>query len=297
MDAGGTGSSRDLSAPEAYILLHGLKGGPEGTEEAFKLALVELAARGWIATEEETEDTDVQAGAFLRRGEADFSPRARPLSAAFSIFEEALSRSEGEVEEVQAAEVRRAAEERYGSKLSAFAEEEVLPALESRGLYERADDKILGLIPREGWRETETGGRARLELERTTEEARENFPGWTRKDPDRALSFLGTAGPAALLIPSLYPQAAVLYGGAAGSGGFGEDAEEMAGFGEGSLEPSAFEGLSGLSGSLDVAFSEDLTSGLFASSFLEGMFGDPGGGGFGDGGGGFGGDGGGGGGP
>lgn len=30
--------------PESYILLHGPKGGPGGAEEAFKLALVELAA-------------------------------------------------------------------------------------------------------------------------------------------------------------------------------------------------------------------------------------------------------------
>lgn len=151
MDTGGTGSKWELSAPESYILLHGPKGGPEGAEEAFKLALLELAARGWITTDEksggvEGETSEAQVDSLLARGETDLAPKQRPLVAALAIFEGALSEAGNPQEGIPAAEVRRFAEDRYG-KLSAFAEEEVLSSLQERGYYAYSEDKVLGLIP------------------------------------------------------------------------------------------------------------------------------------------------------
>lgn len=219
----------------------------------------------------------------------------------------------------------REARRRYG-KLSGYAEEEVLPALQVRGLYEIGEDRILGIFPWEKWRVTEAGARARQELESTTREAEENFPEWACGDPERARSFMGMAGPAMLMMPARYPQVAGLSGsggysdnedeeedvggagGAAlGSGGAGsasmggtpgdEEGSEPAGEGAGerpgdqdpgALDPSGFEGLPGLSDSLGAGLS---------GGFFKDFFGDPGGGSgegsgeggsFGDSGGGFG---------
>lgn len=167
MDTGQTGNRWGLTAPESYILLHGPEGGPGGVEEAFKLAFVELAARGYVATDEGDtragDDQTARDDPLLFRGEADFPPKEGPLSAAFAAFEDALggaaSSGSGNPEDgVSAAEVSREAERRYG-KLSGYAEEEVFPALRARGLYELGEGRILGIFPREKWRETEAARR------------------------------------------------------------------------------------------------------------------------------------------
>lgn len=137
MDTGHTENRWGLTAPESYILLHGPKGGPGGAEEAFKLALVELAARGYVATDRGDtragEEEAARADSLLFRGEADFSPKEGTLAAAFAAFDDALSGVDNPEEGVPAAEVGREARRRYG-KLSGYAEEEVLPALQVRGL-------------------------------------------------------------------------------------------------------------------------------------------------------------------
>lgn len=273
----GGNDRRDLSAPESYILLHGPKGGLEPEGEAFRLALVELAVRGWISREDlGQESQDLSGDALLVRGNTDFAPRDRPLLAALSVFEGALSEAGDPDKGIPAEGVFSAARERYG-ELSAYVEEDVLPSLETRGYYEYADDRLLGIIPRKRWRETEAGKRTREDLERTTQEARE-LPELVRRDPERARSFVDGAGPALLLMPFLYPDVAGLSG-------------ALVGGQEGELDPSAFEGLSGISESLDSAIPESAGDWIGAPGDAGeggGLFGGDGGGGFGgDGGGGI----------
>lgn len=271
-----------VSAPESYVLLHGPKGGREPEGEAFRLALVELAARGWISREDrengaEDDSPEPLNESLLVRGDTDFAPRGRPLVSALAVFEGALSEAGDPEQGVPAEYVSTAARERYGD-LSGYVEEDVLPSLRERGYYEYADAPILGIIPRKRWRETEAGKRVREDLERTTEKARE-FPEMARRDPEGARSFLGGAGPALFLTPFIFPDIAGLSG--AGFSG-GE---------EGALDPSSFEGLSGISESLDSAMPGGLGD-QFGPAGAEdtreggGSFGD---GGMFDGGGGFGG--------
>lgn len=251
-----------ISAPESYILLHGPRGGLEPEGEAFRLALVELTARGWIFHEASGESPE-SPNALLLRGDTDFAPKDRPLVAALAVFEGALSEAGDPDEGIPAEYVFDAARERYG-ELSGYVGEDVLPSLEERGYYQYANDKILGFIPRKRWRETGTGEKVREDLARITEKARE-LPELARRDPAGARSFLDGAGPVLLLMPFLYPDIT----GLSGAG--------LPGGGEGALDPSSFEGLSGIS--------EDLDSAIPAA--LDDWLGSPGSG---DGGGGFGGD-------
>lgn len=235
------GDNWGISAPESYVLLHGPKGGLEPEGEAFRLAILELSARGWISRREggESEGGAEALDSRLVRGDADFAPRDRPLVAALSVYEGALSEAGDPGEGVPAEYAFAAGRERYGD-FSAYIEEDVLPSLQERGYYEYADDRILGIIPRKRWRETEAGKRVREDLERNMEKARE-LPDLARKEPDSARSFLDGVGPLVLLMPFIYPDIAEL-GEGSFSGGEG-----------GALDPSSFEGLSGLSESLEGA--------------------------------------------
>lgn len=255
-----------VSAPEAYVLLHGPERARQPESEAFRLALVELWARGWISGSAGEGEPAETSGSRLVRGDSDFAPRDRALVAALAVFESALSEAGDPGEGVPAEYVFARARERYGD-LAAYLEEEVLPSLEERGYYERADDRILWVIPRKRWRETGAGKRVREDLERTAEEAG-GLPELARRDPEGARSFVRGAGPVLLMMPFLYPDVA----GLSGAGLAGSEGE--------AIDPSAFEGLSGLPEGLSGALPGGLDDRLGAPGDAGdgGIFGGDGGG-------------------
>jgi hypothetical protein len=79
-----TGNRWGLSASESYVFLHSPKGGFEGAEEAFKTALAELAARGWIATEG-------KPGKRIRRLVERCQCTARPIESSADALENSVA--------------------------------------------------------------------------------------------------------------------------------------------------------------------------------------------------------------
>ncbi len=300
-DGGWFGSRWELTAPESYALLYGQKG--EGSQ-IFKLALLELVARGWLELDEIEERGTLldrtRKIAVLRYGSEGRGSGGPPLDAVLELFETHESwASEGEGSGlVPVSALAQAARGRYGS-FKNYVEVEVMPALAGRGLYRPQERRILGLFKVSCWEITRAGEAARAALEGSRSLGREQFHSWVDSDPARALAFLGLAGSSVLLMEELHPDIrrirereyggeVAVHGGMVGPHGAGPEidenmSEDAAGDSSGELDAPAF----------DVgAFDFDLGAfdGLDAAlSSIDSGVGDAGGGWGGDGGGGGGG--------
>ena len=105
-----------------------------------------------------------------------------------------------------------------------YVREVVLPELAGRGLYVRQPDHVLGIFPRTRWFLTSEGERRRAELLEMLANGERDLVGASNRDPRQAAALLGTAGAAALLMTSAYPDLAELsrrqrQDGASGDGG------------------------------------------------------------------------------
>jgi hypothetical protein len=86
-----------------------------------------------------------------------------------------------------------AVQQRYGS-LDGYVSHEVMPALIERGLYSREEYRQFFVVPASRYVLTPAGRAARAELEGLVALGSQQFGGWTRQDPGRALAFMGMAG-------------------------------------------------------------------------------------------------------
>ncbi len=178
-----------LSAPESYVLLHGPKA---RGNKVFALALMELVARGAYRIIRGDQP-------LLMRGPRPARPDARPLAAIWALG----------VVDVPVAKVARAARRRYGS-LRGYVEREVLAGLVERGLYRREEYTILWIFPASRYVLTPEGKAARAELKAWRAAGARGFGDLVRRDPGRALAFVGLAGSAVLLMDSLRPDLQLL---------------------------------------------------------------------------------------
>ena len=86
----------------------------------------------------------------------------------------------------------------------------ILPDLAARGLYARQLDHVLGIFPRTRWFLTSDGERRRAELLEMLANGERDLAGASRRDPHQSATVLATAGAAALLMTSAYPELAEL---------------------------------------------------------------------------------------
>lgn len=295
-----------LTAPESYALLYG----PKAEEtQVFKLALLELVARGWLEIDE-IEQHKASSGrarniAALGYGARRHGSGGRPLDAVLELFEPHASwASEGGGSGlVPVSALALATRSRYGS-FKNYVEVEVMPALAARGLYQKEERRILGLFPTSRWEITRTGEAARAELEGNRSLGRDQFRRWVDSNPSQALAFLGLTGSSVLLMEELHPDIrrlrerehssgeAAVSGSVIGPHGDPETGEdrprETVGDSPGDLDPAALD-----APALDIG-SFDFDLGAFdgiegATSSIDSEITDTGGGWGGDGGGGGGG--------
>lgn len=235
-------SIKDLTAPEAYILLHGSPSKLGNGGQAFKLAILELVGRGWLGVREPPETLRSQSDVRLLRGKRTDAPEDRTLFAAYRLVDDCFSAGWAPDDGLPGFALWKGFGERYSGS-AGYAQMEVLPSLRARGMYERAGSGLLGVLLRGGWRRTETGDQVQARLRDTLSEAEESFSSWVREDTRKALEFIGHSGVAVLLLPSLYTEIARLPDG--GVDGTSSSSEK--------IEPQVFNLLAALSGVLDGA--------------------------------------------
>ena len=249
-------SIKDLTASEAYVLLHGPSGLFGSSGEVFEKSILELVGGGWLRTRESPEALGAYPGVRFILGKRADVPKDRPLFAAFSLFFESFSNGWAPDDGLPGFALWRALSTRYG-KPSNYANMEVMPSLHARGLYERAGSGLVGTLLRGGWQRTRAGDQLSAEIQDSLSEAQEKFPGWVREDPVRASEFLEHTGVVMLLLPSLYAEVSRLSDGRI----------DRASKGSRRLDPETFELLSALSEVLDKARKSDSGWGDGTGSF------------------------------
>jgi hypothetical protein len=192
-----------LSAPESYVLLHG----PNASgAEVFKAAVTELASRGALKITRVEQSGALGFGrgiSVLAQGTGGSrldGPPARILELHGSL--PLRSYPDGTVGAPVEA-LAQAVLQRYGS-LDGYVSHEVMPALIERGLYSREEYRKFFVVPASRYVLTPAGQAARAELEGLVALGSQQFGGWTRQDPGRALAFMGMAGAAMMLMPMLF---------------------------------------------------------------------------------------------
>jgi len=194
----------ELPAPESYALLYG----PKDARQIFKLALLELVARGYLELAEIEEPGRFgrsRKTTVLRHGTNRGRPESRSLGAVLSLFTGAVARPVGGRQtEMPVPDLARSARTHYGS-FEGYVEAQVMPALQRRNLFERRMRRRLGIFQTLRWEPTHSGEAARAELLGSMALGEERFAGWVDLEPSQALRFLGLAGSSVLLMSPLHP--------------------------------------------------------------------------------------------
>ena len=195
----------ELTAPESYVLLHG----PSASgAETFKLAVLELVARGFLKLVQ-VEEASTLGGQHrldgLVRGARAKPPAEPALASVWTLYASIPTRtfvdgSEG----VPVDELAREAQRRY-KLLRHFVERVVMSTLLDRGLYTYEHYRIFWFFPASRLVLSPAGANARADLEARLALGREQFGRWVDADPARALGFVGLAGATLLLMSGLYP--------------------------------------------------------------------------------------------
>lgn len=204
LDADWPATAWALTAPESYVLLHG----PEASgRETFKLALLELVARGTLRLVEVGGAGGFGRGrrvSVLAPGVRPEPPAAQALASLWLLYSGVpLRLFDGDVAGVALPDFVRAVRRRYRS-LDRYRFEEVVAPLVDRGLLAREEYRLLWLWPARRVVVTPAGARPRADLERRLALGRAHFGGWVDADPARAVAFAGLAGAAVLLMNPLY---------------------------------------------------------------------------------------------
>ena len=195
-----------LSAPESFVLLNGPSA--DGAE-AFKLGVLELVTRKALKivhVEESGMFGRRKQTAVLVEGSGGSVPDGRALRSIWELYQQQKQRTfkDGTVG-VPVADLAGAASRRFKT-LGKYVEQEVLPPLVDQGLYAREERRTLGIFRSTRHTLTPDGEAARDDLRSRMTLAEQEFAGWVRTDPTRAMAFAGLAGAALLLMPALYPE-------------------------------------------------------------------------------------------
>jgi hypothetical protein len=142
-----------LTAPESFVLLNG----PNASgAQAFKLGVMDLVARGALVMESEQQ--------MLRDGAVGSAGSDRALSPILDLYQRAPTQMYGGGDVgVRIDDLAKAAARQYG-RLGGYVSQDVLPALEERGLYERKTGRILWIFPTTRWELTPSGDVERSRL-------------------------------------------------------------------------------------------------------------------------------------
>ena len=198
------GTSWKLTAPESFVLLNG----PAASgSEAFKLGLMELVARNVVQLETVTRGGTfgrTKQVALLRDGSRANAPREQPLTAIWELYRRCRATLVDGLPTVPVEDLARAAARHY-HPLGRYVAEDVLPALEARGFYERRAARILWIFPTTRHQLTVQGDAARAELREWLSVGEGRLAGWVDPYPAQALAYAGAAGAALLLMPGLFP--------------------------------------------------------------------------------------------
>jgi uncharacterized membrane protein YgcG len=185
-----------------------LRGPSASGAEAFKLALLELVARGrlrMVETMEQSSLGDVVPARVLARGDQALPPAEPVLASVWTLYNSIPARAFADgTEGVTADELAREAQRRY-RPLGQFTERIVLSVLLDRGLYAYESYRIFWLIPARRLTVTPAGAAARAELEARLEHGRAHLAEWVDREPAQALAYAALAGPAILLLTEMHP--------------------------------------------------------------------------------------------
>lgn len=204
-----------LSAPESLVLREGVSGqGPP----ALKLAVLELVGRRVLRVESEPRRlgrrTWVAAG-------GGAPPATGALAGLARTYLEETAGGRRRLEKVVARHLRS-----HGRSAGRWLEDDVLSALEARGLLARERRRVLGIFPRTTWSRTPAGDAAAADLEGRIVELRREVR--YAADPRDALALVAAAGAAVLLADDAWPlvedlrRRAADGGGDAGGGAVGD---------------------------------------------------------------------------
>ena len=203
-DNGGFRNRWELTAPESYALLYG----PKDARQIFKLALLELVARGYLElaeTDKPGRSRRPRKTVVLRHGANHGRPESQSLASVLTLFTGAVARSVvSSPSEMPVPELARSALTKYGS-FEDYVETQVMPGLKHRNLFERRTRWRLGIFQTTRWKPTRAGEAAKAELAGSVALGEERFADWVDQEPSQALRFLGLAGSSVLLMPPLHP--------------------------------------------------------------------------------------------
>ncbi len=216
-----------LTAAEALVLQN-----PQAAQgrKALKLTLMELLARRIVRMRQEENK-----GRFGRVQRTDYlqliepgqqpAPSTAPVAAVLDMLRVAGAAGPG----ASMAQVVQQARRSFGSDLSGFQRQHLIPSLMKRGLIEAYQKKLLGIIPSTRYRHTAAGERALQELVADLEQAR-SLPEVVDRDPAQAVALIAALGGSILLVDELKPHYARLSQALrqpVGDGGDGEASETI----------------------------------------------------------------------
>jgi hypothetical protein len=224
----GPASPWRLSAPESLVLREGASG--QGVP-ALKLVVLELVGRRVLRVESEPRwwgrRTWVAPG-----GAAP--PATGPLAGLARTCLQQAAGGRARLDKVVARHLKD-----HGRSAERWLEDEVLPALQARGLLDREQRRTLAVFTRTTWRRTAAGDGAAADLEGRLEELRRAVRSTT--DPRDALALVAATGAAVLLADDAWPlvgdlRRRVADGGGNGAGTTGGDVGDVDGLGDGGLD-------------------------------------------------------------
>lgn len=199
-NANNTDSRWEMTAPESWTLLNGVS----ASTQPFKLALTELLMRGALKIVE-SKGRFRGKTVLLVDGPKAQPPREASLAPVWELYRSSKTKTTDEGTGVPVNELAKNAQSKFGT-VGAYVTKHVVPQLHQRGLVEERSKKVLFVFNKTSWELTPAGQAKKDELQGVLDEGKANMPSWVSSDPTRAAAYLGAAGAAILLAPTLFPQ-------------------------------------------------------------------------------------------
>jgi hypothetical protein len=190
----------ELTAPESWALMNGVV----ASTQPFKLALTELLMRGALKIVESTGRLRGKT-VLLVDGPKAQPPSEPVLAPIWELYRGSKTKTTDQGTGVEVKDLAKAAQSEFGG-VSGYVAKHVAPRLSEHGLIEWRPKKVLFVFNSGKWELTPTGEAKKAELQRILDEGQANIEDWVSSDPTRAVAYLGAAGAAILLAPTLFPQ-------------------------------------------------------------------------------------------
>jgi hypothetical protein len=198
--AAGTGSRWEMTAPESWTLLNGVS----ASTQPFKLALTELLMRGSLKIIE-SKGRFRGKTVLLVDGPKAQAPSEPSLAPVWELYRGSKTKTTDQGTGVPVNELAKSAQSKFGT-VGGYVDKHVVPQLHQRGLVEQRSKKVLFVFNKTTWELTPAGQSKKDELQRVLDEGKASMPSWVSNDPAQAAAYLGAAGAAILLAPTLFPQ-------------------------------------------------------------------------------------------